>query len=161
MTDFLDEKRREITARLNELGPLVDEYNRLAAAASALDGIGGASVAAAAPRRGPGRPPGSSSKTATAATLSQLQTVQNVATARGNVGINESSRRTYISNANAQSTTLRATISSLTDTDVAKAALSQQQTLLQEQALISLASGPQGRRHHANAEVQVNPVSVP
>jgi hypothetical protein len=68
VTDFLDEKRREITARLNELGPLVDEYNRLAAAASALDGIGGASVAAAAPRRGPGRPPGSSSKTATAAT---------------------------------------------------------------------------------------------
>ena len=71
MTDFLDDKRREITARLNELGPLVDEYNRLTAAASALEGIGGASVAAAAAapsRRGPGRPPGSSSKTATIAT---------------------------------------------------------------------------------------------
>ena len=26
MTDFLDEKRREITDRLNELGPLVEEY---------------------------------------------------------------------------------------------------------------------------------------
>jgi len=71
VTDFLDDKRREITARLNELGPLVDEYNRLTAAASALEGIGGASVAAAAAapsRRGPGRPPGSSSKTATIAT---------------------------------------------------------------------------------------------
>ncbi len=70
MTDFLDEKRREITSRLNELGPLVEEYNRLVAAASALDGIGGASAApaAAAPRRrGPGRPRGSVSKTATVA----------------------------------------------------------------------------------------------
>ena len=41
MTDFLDEKRREITDRLKELGPMVEEYNRLEAAASALDGIGG------------------------------------------------------------------------------------------------------------------------
>jgi len=37
--DFLDEKRREIGARLNELKPLVDEYQRLEAAAAALDGI--------------------------------------------------------------------------------------------------------------------------
>ena len=29
MTDFLDEKRKEITERLKELKPLVDEYNRL------------------------------------------------------------------------------------------------------------------------------------
>lgn len=58
MTDFLDEKRKEITARLSELEPLVDEYNRLTTAASALDGIGGAAPA----RRGPGRPPGSSTK---------------------------------------------------------------------------------------------------
>ena len=33
MTDFLDEKRQEITDRLKELKPLVDEYNRLEAAA--------------------------------------------------------------------------------------------------------------------------------
>ncbi len=33
MTDFLDEKRREITDRLNELKPLVEEYTRLEAAA--------------------------------------------------------------------------------------------------------------------------------
>jgi len=76
VTDFLDEKRREIAVRLNELGPLVEEYNRLAAAASALDGIGGPSatvaastaapVASAPVRRGPGRPPGSASKAAPA-----------------------------------------------------------------------------------------------
>jgi hypothetical protein len=41
MTDFLEEKKREIQARLKELRPLVDEYHRLEAAAAALDGVGG------------------------------------------------------------------------------------------------------------------------
>lgn len=64
MTDFLDEKRQEITTRLNELKPLVEEYSRLEAAASALAGVGGsktpsATTAAAPRRRGPGRPRGS------------------------------------------------------------------------------------------------------
>jgi len=71
MTDFLDEKRREITARLKELESSVEEYNRLKDAATALEGIDGASAApaAAAPvRRGPGRPAGSGGKTAAAAT---------------------------------------------------------------------------------------------
>jgi hypothetical protein len=73
VTDFLDEKRQEITARLKELKPLVDEYSRLEAAAAALAGVGGStsSSAAAAPaatrRRGPGRPRGSVSRTSTAA----------------------------------------------------------------------------------------------
>lgn len=40
MTDFLDEKKREINARLKELRPLVDEFHRLEAAAAALDGVG-------------------------------------------------------------------------------------------------------------------------
>src|ERR671914_717653 len=40
MADFLDEKRKEIEARLRELRPLVDEYNRLEKAASALSGVG-------------------------------------------------------------------------------------------------------------------------
>ena len=40
MTDFLEEKKREINARLKELRPLVDEYHRLEAAAAALDGVG-------------------------------------------------------------------------------------------------------------------------
>jgi hypothetical protein len=39
MADFLDEKRREIRARLQELKPLVDEYHRLEAAVQALDGV--------------------------------------------------------------------------------------------------------------------------
>ncbi len=34
MTDFLDEKRQEITHRLEELKPLVEEYHRLEAAAA-------------------------------------------------------------------------------------------------------------------------------
>ena len=58
MTDFLDEKRREITDRLAELKPLIDEYTRLEAAATALAGVGGswpAHRATAARRRGPGR----------------------------------------------------------------------------------------------------------
>jgi ribosomal protein S25 len=78
VTDFLDEKRQEITARLKELKPLVEEYRRLEAAASALDGVGGSSAAAgrspAAPaarkttgRRGPGRPRGSKTRTTKAA----------------------------------------------------------------------------------------------
>ena len=40
MADFLDEKRKEIRARLQELKPLVDEYHRLEAAAQALEGVG-------------------------------------------------------------------------------------------------------------------------
>ena len=47
MTDFLDEKRQEITDRLKELKPLVDEYTRLEAAASALAGVGGSSASSA------------------------------------------------------------------------------------------------------------------
>lgn len=64
MTDFLDEKRREITDRLTELKPLVEEYSRLEAAASALAGVGGSTSSSTATatttrRRGPGRPRGS------------------------------------------------------------------------------------------------------
>ena len=69
MTDFLDEKRREITDRLNELKPLVDEYTRLQAAAAALASVRGTAAStatSAARRRGPGRPRGSVSATATA-----------------------------------------------------------------------------------------------
>jgi hypothetical protein len=70
VTDFLDEKRQEIAQRLKELKPAVDEYNRLEAAASALQGVGGSSATAtAAPRRrGPGRPRGSVNRKAAART---------------------------------------------------------------------------------------------
>ena len=69
MTDFLDEKRREIQDRLRELKPLVEEYTRLEVAAAALDGVGGPTTSSSpAPtstrRRGPGRPPGSGRKKA-------------------------------------------------------------------------------------------------
>jgi hypothetical protein len=69
VTDFLDEKRDEITTRLKELKPIVDEYHRLDAAAAALAGVGGSTSSngstssdpstAASRRRGPGRPRGS------------------------------------------------------------------------------------------------------
>jgi len=40
MSDFLDEKRKEIDSRLSELKPLVEEYHRLEKAAAALAGVG-------------------------------------------------------------------------------------------------------------------------
>ena len=48
MTDFLDEKRKEIEARLKELRPLVEEYHRLDAAQQALAGVGTSKPAAPA-----------------------------------------------------------------------------------------------------------------
>lgn len=51
MTDFLDEKRKEIDARLRELRPLVDEYRRLEQAASALAGVGNGRARPGARRR--------------------------------------------------------------------------------------------------------------
>jgi hypothetical protein len=47
MTDFLDEKRKEIQARMNELKPQVDEYRRLEAAERALAGVESKPAAAA------------------------------------------------------------------------------------------------------------------
>jgi hypothetical protein len=58
MADFLTEKRAEIDNRLKELRPLYDEYLKLERAKAALDGVD-------APRRGPGRPPGSRSANGT------------------------------------------------------------------------------------------------
>jgi CRP-like cAMP-binding protein len=51
VADFLDEKRKEIQARLKELRPLVDEFHRLEAAEQALSGVGGAAAPAATPTR--------------------------------------------------------------------------------------------------------------
>jgi hypothetical protein len=72
VTDFLDEKRREITERLAELKPLVDEFNRLEAAAAALAGAIGSAASdaghAVVRRRGPGRPRRSARRTAAKAT---------------------------------------------------------------------------------------------
>lgn len=62
MTDFLDDKRREITDRLAKLKPAVEEYNRLEAAASALAGVRGSRSASTTTRRRPGRPRGSGTR---------------------------------------------------------------------------------------------------
>jgi CRP-like cAMP-binding protein len=73
MTDFLEEKRREIRERLEELRPLVDEHRRLEAAAAALEGVQAPDTAparrparragdGAAPASGRGRPRGSGSR---------------------------------------------------------------------------------------------------
>jgi CRP-like cAMP-binding protein len=55
MPDFLEEKRKEISQRLKELRPLVDEYQRLEAAEKALSGVDGnrrtTPAAASTPRR--------------------------------------------------------------------------------------------------------------
>ena len=71
MTDFLDDKRREIADRLKELKPFVDEHKRLEAALAALAGVGGSASAAVeravTRRRGPGRPRGSVNRTKAAA----------------------------------------------------------------------------------------------
>jgi hypothetical protein len=61
MADFLTEKRQEIDNRLKELRPLYEEYQKLEKAQEALAGM------EQPRRRGPGRPPGStSSRTAKA-----------------------------------------------------------------------------------------------
>ena len=57
MTDFPDEKRKEIDARLKELRPLVDEYNRLEKAAAALAGVTGGTTRRRAASSSNGRRP--------------------------------------------------------------------------------------------------------
>ena len=66
MNDFLDDRRREISDRLKELKPFVDEFNRLEEAASVLAGVVGSAASEAGSvitrRRGPGRPRGTGRK---------------------------------------------------------------------------------------------------
>jgi sugar-specific transcriptional regulator TrmB len=88
MADFLDEKRREIEARLRELRPQVDEYNRLEKAAAALRGVSddGARAPRAARRRGRGRPRGSGTRAKQALELVRARpgiTIRELADAMG------------------------------------------------------------------------------
>ncbi len=71
MADFLEEKRREIEARMDELRPHVDEYHRLEAAAKALAGASATPPSSrstrpipqrSSGRRGGGRPRGSGTR---------------------------------------------------------------------------------------------------
>jgi hypothetical protein len=68
VNDFLDDRRREISDRLKELKPFVDEFNRLEEAASVLAGVVGSAASEASSvitrRRGPGRPRGTGARKA-------------------------------------------------------------------------------------------------
>lgn len=55
MTDFLDEKKREIRSRMDELKPLVDEFQRLQDAHDALDGVTATLRSGGGRRPSPGR----------------------------------------------------------------------------------------------------------
>jgi hypothetical protein len=98
VADFLDEKRKEIQARLKELRPLVDEFHRLEAAEAALSGVGGGKAAAApaptrrrrssssSPNGRRGRPRGTGTRSAQALKLVEQQpgiTIPELATAMG------------------------------------------------------------------------------
>jgi hypothetical protein len=76
LTTFLDEKRKEIDARLRELRPLVDEFHRLEKASAALAEVGNGSSptrrrrgSAAGGRRRRGRPRGSGTRSVQALEL--------------------------------------------------------------------------------------------
>jgi hypothetical protein len=85
MADFLEEKKQEISARMEELRPLVDEYQRLEAAHRALEGVnpssGGSGQGSSGTRRsstgggggggggGRGRPRGTGTRAAEAEAL--------------------------------------------------------------------------------------------
>lgn len=62
MADFLDEKRKEIQARLKELKPYVEEYELLQAAESALSGIGNGTTGTRSPKPAAAGASGSSTR---------------------------------------------------------------------------------------------------
>jgi flagellin-like hook-associated protein FlgL len=73
--------------------------------------------------------------------LPQLQTaLTNLATSRGNLGINLQTANNLVADATNESTTLQTQISNLTGVNLAQAAANEQETLLQQQALVSLGS---------------------
>jgi flagellar hook-associated protein 3 FlgL len=83
----------------------------------------------------------SGDKTAVAAALPQLQTnLAGIAAANGSIGVSLSSVSSVLNDATNENTSLQASIANLVDTDVPQAAAQEQQTLLQQQALISMGS---------------------
>jgi hypothetical protein len=100
VTDFLDEKRHEITNRLKELKPLLDEYTRLEAAAAALAGVGGSSssssTVATPRRRGPGRPPGSRNRKAATKAPKAAATTKRRAGRRKGSGTRAAEARSFV-----------------------------------------------------------------
>jgi hypothetical protein len=128
VTDFLDEKRQEITSRLKELQPMVDEFRRLEAAAVALAGVGGSSRASTTKRRrGPGRPRGSSTRTARATKTTRAKPAKARATkaratkARATKARATKARATKARATKARATKARATKARVTKTRATKA----------------------------------------
>jgi hypothetical protein len=93
MADFLAEKRREIEARMKELQPAVQEYERLQQAADALAGVGGngrgratRAARSSTRRRGRGRPRGTGKRAQQALELVRARpgiTIRELADAMG------------------------------------------------------------------------------
>jgi flagellar hook-associated protein 3 FlgL len=83
----------------------------------------------------------SGNQSAVAATLPQLQTaLQQIAMAQSALGTTMNSASAETTNGNNQLTTLSSAISNVSQTDVAQAAVTVNEQLLQEQALVSLGS---------------------
>jgi len=77
------------------------------------------------------------------ATLPQLQAaLQTLAQARSSIGSNLDALANVVSNSNSKIVTLQTTQSDLVDADVAQEAMKEQQTTLQQQALVQLGSTP-------------------
>jgi flagellin-like hook-associated protein FlgL len=78
---------------------------------------------------------------AVSAALPQLQTaLANLASDRGNLGINLQTANNLVTDATNQSTTLQTEISNLVGVNVAQAATTEQELALQQQALVSMGS---------------------
>jgi hypothetical protein len=86
VNDFLDDRRREISERLKELKPFVDEFNRLEEAASALAGVVGSAASEASDiitrRRGPGRPRGKGARKASTRKAARASATRTTGTRR-------------------------------------------------------------------------------
>jgi flagellar hook-associated protein 3 FlgL len=80
-------------------------------------------------------------KAGTAAALSGLQTgLQQVAEANASIGTDLQTVSSVISNSNSQVTTIQSALNNIVNLDVPQAVATQQEQLLQEQALVSFAS---------------------
>jgi flagellar hook-associated protein 3 FlgL len=80
-------------------------------------------------------------KTATAAALSGLQAgLQQVATARATIGVDEQTVSSVIADSNARITTLKTTTSNLVDADLAQLATNERLLTTQQQALVAVGS---------------------
>ena len=84
----------------------------------------------------------SDDKSAVVAALPQLQdALTTLASTRGSLGASMNAVTAMTTNATAEGTTLQSSISGLVDADVPQVAAQEQQTLLQQEALVSLSSG--------------------